>query len=197
MDHMGNKRKKGFRDDRQPPPKSAQQQSAEEELRQFRATWRQPPLPQRRLILAFSGMAVGTLVAFLIFLLPAQSLVQDLRSRGVTTVAEVTASPKNKYGEAGNVEVRFSGPEGKVQTVLADWGGKRPEGLLSGAQVSVTYDPREPTRVLTTEWVEDPPAMTLPMLITLTLTPVFLLGAILLLIRRRKLLKAREHTATA
>ncbi|MFD6904337.1 DUF3592 domain-containing protein [Streptomyces sp. NPDC060077] len=194
---MGKKKRKRSRDDWQPPPKSAEQQSLDEEVQRFRAAWHQPPVPQRRLILAVFVAALATCVAFLVFLLPAQSLVNDLRSRGVTTTAEVTASPKNKYGEAGNITVRFSGPGGEVETVLADWGGKRPEGLLAGGRVSVTYDPSEPTRVLTTEWVESPPAMTLPMLVTLILTPLFAVGAILLSIRRRKLLRAREQTAAA
>lgn len=194
---MVKKRRKRSRDDWTPPPKSAERQAREQELRGFRASLRQPPLPQRRLILALFGMAVGTCAAFLVFWLPAQSLVDDLRSRGVPVAAEITASPKNKYGEAGNVTVRFSGPRGEVETVLSDWGGKRPEGLPSGAAVSVTYDPQQPTRVLTTEWVDNPPAMTLPMLVTLVLTPLLLGAAILLVIRRRIVLKAREQVAAA
>ncbi|MFI8302690.1 DUF3592 domain-containing protein [Streptomyces sp. NPDC085927] len=188
---MEKKKKKRSRDDWTLPPKSAERQSLDRESKQFRTAVRQPPLPQRRLILTLFVMALGSCVAFLVFWLPSQSLVNDLRSRGVSVAAEITASPKNKYGEAGNVKVRFSGPNGEVETVLGDWGGKRPEGLLEGAAVPVTYDPREPTRVLTAEWVEDPPFMTLPMLITLAFTPLLLGGTILLVMRRRKLLKER------
>ncbi|MFJ7176749.1 DUF3592 domain-containing protein [Streptomyces massasporeus] len=189
------KKKKRSRDDWTLPPKSAERQARDLELQRLRSSVRQPPLPQRRLILTLFVMALGTGVAFLVFWLPSQSLVNDLRSRGLSVAAEITASPKNKYGEAGNVKVRFSGPEGEVETVLSDWGGKRPEGLLPGAAVSVTYDPQEPTRVLTTEWVKNPPVMTLPMFITLVFTPLMTGSAILLAVRRRNLLKAREQTA--
>ncbi|MEU5460773.1 DUF3592 domain-containing protein [Streptomyces althioticus] len=174
------------------PPLSAERRAAEEEARRLRAAIRRPPLPQKRLIAALFLMAAGGFVAFLVFLLPSQSLVNDLRSRGVSVVAEVAAAPKNKYGEAGNVAVRFDGPDGTVETVLHDWGGKRPEGLRAGAVVPVTYDPQEPTRVLTTRWVEDPPTVTLPMLVTVVLAPLLLGAAVLLVVRRRKLLEHRK-----
>ncbi|MGY3203362.1 DUF3592 domain-containing protein [Streptomyces sp. TE5632] len=197
LDLMGKKKKKRSRDDWTLPPKSAEGKALERELQRIRAAVRQPPLPQRRLILTLFVMALGAGSAFLVFLLPSQSLVDDLRSRGVSVAAEITASPKNKYGEAGNVRVRFSGPEGEVETVLSDWGGKRPEGLLQGAVVPVVYDPQEPTRVLTMEWVDSPPVMTLPMLIALVFAPLMLAGAIFAAIRRRNTLKARGQTAAA
>ncbi|MBQ0973432.1 DUF3592 domain-containing protein [Streptomyces griseoincarnatus] len=190
-------KKKRSQGDWTPPPKSAERQAADREVRNLRAAVRQPPLPQRRLILALIALALATFLVFLVFWVPAQTLVSDLRSRGVAVVAEITTSPKNKYGEAGNVTIRFNGPRGEVETVLTDWGGKRPEGLLPGSAVPVTYDPQDPSRVLTTEWVEDPPGMTLPMLVTLVLTPVFLVGVILLVVRRRTLLREREQTAPA
>lgn len=96
-------------------------------------------------------MVMGSCAAFLVFLLPSQSLVNDLRSRGVPIAAEIMASPKNKYGEAGNIKIRFSGPKSEVEIVLSDWGGKRPEGLLQGAVVPVICDPQETTRVMTME----------------------------------------------
>jgi Protein of unknown function (DUF3592) len=183
--------------DRMPPPKSAERRARDRELHQLRVAVSQPSLPQRRLILALFVMAAGTCVAFLMFWLPSESLVNDLRSRGVPVAAEITAAPKNRYGESGNVRVRFVGPKGEIETVLSDWGGKRPGGLLTGAAVSVTYDPQAPTRVLTREWVEHPPGMTLPMLVTLVFTPLLLTGAIALAIRRRNALKAREQAAAA
>ncbi|MFJ9603261.1 DUF3592 domain-containing protein [Streptomyces althioticus] len=175
------------------PPLSAERRAAEEEWRRSRAALNRPPLPQKRLIATLFGLALVTLTAFLMFLLPGRSLVKDLRSRGISVVAEVTAASKNKYGDAGNVKVRFDGPDGTVETELHDWGGKRPEGLRAGAAVPVTYDPQEPTRVLTTRWVEDPPTATLPMLVTAVLTPLLLSGAVFLVVRRRRLLKAGEQ----
>ncbi|MFF5343488.1 hypothetical protein ACFY4H_22705 [Streptomyces althioticus] len=62
--------------------------------------------------------------------------------------------------------MRFDGPDGTVEAVLHDWGGKRPE---------------------------DPPTLTLPMLVTVVLTPLLLSAAILIIVRRRRLLKAGER----
>lgn len=126
------------------PPVSAEKRAAEEEVQRLKAAIRQPPLPQRRLIAALFTVAVITFAAFLVFVLPARSLVNDLRSRGVSVAAEVVSAPKNKYGGAGNVKVRFAGPDGEVDTELNDWGGERPEGLREGTAVLVTYDPGNP-----------------------------------------------------
>ncbi|PWI11365.1 hypothetical protein DIZ27_07565 [Streptomyces sp. NWU339] len=71
----------------------------------------------------------------------------------------------------------------------------RPEGLFQKAVVSVTYDPRDPTRVLTTAWVKDPPMMTMPMLVALLAFLFFMAGTIFITIRRRVLLKKREQIA--
>ncbi|WP_031087948.1 DUF3592 domain-containing protein [Streptomyces sp. NRRL WC-3549] len=193
------KRKKTSRDDWTPPPRSAERRALDRHLRLLRAGGaRLPPVvPQRRLILTLSVMALGACAAFLVFWLPSRSLVDDLRSRGVSVAAEVTAAPKNRYGGAGDVKVRFAGPGGEVETVLSDLGGMRPDGLLPGSAVPVTYDPREPTRVLTTRWLDHPPVMTPPVLVTLVFTPLLLGGAVLLTVRRRTLLQRGARTAVA
>jgi hypothetical protein len=133
---------------------------------------------------------------FLAFSLPAHSLVSDLRSRGVATWAEVTSSPKDHFGSPGNIKIRFEGPKAEVDTALSDWGGRRPGGLVTGKLVSVTYDPHDPTRVLTTAWVKNPPVMTLPMLVSLLVSAFFLAGAIFLTVRRRRRLSDRKQADT-
>ncbi|MGW3494277.1 hypothetical protein [Streptomyces sp. NPDC001020] len=194
---MGKKKtKKRWRDDWTLPPKAAVQKARLAETRRRLTDVRQP-VPQRRLILALFALGVVTACGTLFFRLPSQTLVNDLRSRGVSVWAEVTSSPRDKYGNAGNVKVRFNGPKGEIETSLDDWGGRRPEGLVPGTAVSVTYDPRDPARVLTTEWVKNPPVMTFPMLVSLALSLVMLAGAAFLTIRRRALLKARSRLEAA
>ncbi|MEU7383854.1 DUF3592 domain-containing protein [Streptomyces sp. NPDC042207] len=186
-------KKKRSRDDWTPPPKSAERLAAEAELRKLRAGERQTPLPQRRLVAAIFLMAVAAFGAFLVLWLPSHSLVDDLRSRGVSVAAEIVGSPRDRFGSPGNIRIRFADPErGAQETALSDWGGRRPAGLVEGSSVSVTYDPRDPSRVLTTKWVRSPPAMTLPMLVSLVLAPVLLAGAVFLAIRRRMVLKASK-----
>ncbi|MEV7789043.1 DUF3592 domain-containing protein [Streptomyces sp. NPDC088106] len=179
-----------------PPPKSAERIAMEMELRRHRVQMRQPPVPQRRVILGLFALSLMSGGMFLFFLLPSDALVSDLRSRGVSAWAEVTESPKDKYGNPGNVKVKFHGPEGELETQLNDWGGMRPEGLESGGTISVTYDPRDPARVLTTDWVNSPPSITLPMLVALLVFLVLMVGGILVTIRRRILLKKREQDVT-
>lgn len=194
---MANKKKKRRRDDWTPPPKSAARLAAERDLRQFRALRSLPPVPQRRVILAGYGMALLCLAMFLGFLLPSLWAVEDLRSRGVPVAAEVLDTSKNKYGDISKVEVRFEGPDGEVETELHDVAGKYPENLFPGAAVGVTYDPQAPGRALTTEWVQHPPVVSLPLLITGVLTPPLLGLAVLLTFRRRKLLRERARTAAS
>ncbi|WP_258308288.1 DUF3592 domain-containing protein [Streptomyces sp. NWU339] len=189
------KKKKRSRADWTPPPKSAEQVAFETDLRIRRLRLGQPTVPKRRVILGVFAVALMAGGMFLGFLLPSESLVSDLRSRGVSVWAEVTASPRNKYGSPGNIKVKFDGPEGEMETSLYDWGGMRPEGLFQKAVVSVTYDPRDPTRVLTTAWVKDPPMMTMPMLVALLAFLFFMAGTIFITIRRRVLLKKREQIA--
>ncbi|WEV27250.1 hypothetical protein OYE22_20125 [Streptomyces sp. 71268] len=153
-------------------------------------------LPQRRLILCLLALAVLTCSVFLFFFwIPSQSLVDDLRSRGIVAAAEVTDSPKDRFGSAGNVMVRFEGPDGPLREALSEWGGKRPEGLPQGSVVRVVYDPHDPSRVLTQKWVDSPPTLTLPMVVCLVLCPLFLAGAIALTLRRRTLLRLIDSTS--
>lgn len=123
------------------------------------------------------------------FFLPSQSLVAGLRADGVPATAEVISATTDKYGDVGNVRVRFTGPEGQVETGLQQWAGKLPDGLRQGAGIAVTYDPADPGQVMTTAWVRNPPGMTMPMIVTLFFAPLLLLAAILITLRRRRLAK--------
>ncbi|MPY30479.1 hypothetical protein FNH09_03885 [Streptomyces adustus] len=51
--------------------------------------------------------------------------------------------------------------------------------------------------MLTTAWVKSPPTVTLPMLVSLVLSPFFLAGALFLTFRRRRLLIERAGAQTA
>lgn len=189
---MKKKRTKRSRNDWTLPPKVAQQNARLEESRRKIALARQP-VPQRRLILTVLTLFLVAFGMFLAFSLPSHSLVSDLRSRGVATWAEVTSSPRDHFGSPGNIKIQFKGPKGEIDTALSDWGGRRPGGLVTGKLVSVTYDPHDPTRVLTTAWVKNPPVLTLPMLVSLIVSAFFLVGTILLTVRRRRLLSDRKH----
>lgn len=193
---MGTKRKRP-QGEWQQPAKSAERQALEEELRRLRSRVRQPTLPQRRLIATLFAVSLVAFGAFLVFFLPSQSLVSDLRSRGVATWATVTSAPRDKFGSPGNIKIRFDAPKGEVDTTLSDWGGRRPDGLVPGNLVSVTYDPHDPTRVLTTAWVKHPPTMTLPMLVSLVMGVLLLAGATLVTIRRRILQKSEKRPEAA
>ncbi|GAB2780155.1 hypothetical protein GCM10027073_11050 [Streptomyces chlorus] len=179
------------------PPKSAEQVSSEAESRRRHLQLKQPPVPKRRVILGVFALSLVIGGMFLSLLLPSESLVSDLRSRGISVWAEVTASPRDKYGNPGNIKVKFDGPGGEMETSLYDWGGMRPEGLVPGGLVSVTYDPRDPARVLTTAWVKSPPMMTMPLLVGLLGFLFFLAGTVFITIRRRVLLKRREQIAAS
>lgn len=191
------RKKEKRRADWMPPPKSAERVAHEAEWRRRRFLRAQPPVPPWRVILGLAAMSLLTGGMFLVFLLPSDSLVSELRSRGVSVWAEVTASPKDKYGNPGIVKVKFSDAEEERETLLHDWGGMRPEGLEPGGAVSVTYDPRDPGRVLTTDWVRNPPTMTAPMPVTLLLFLLFLAGAVFGAIRRRIPLEGRKRVTAA
>jgi hypothetical protein len=194
---MGKKKKRSSRSEWTIPPKVVKQNARRLELR--RAVFdRQRKVPRWRLIIALFAAFAIMIGMFLGFLIPSQSLVGDLQSRGVSAWAEVTSSSRDKYGSPGNIKVRFDGPDGEIETRLHDWGGMRPEGMISGSRVSVIYDPRDPDRVLTSEWVNRPPVVTLPMLVTLLVSLFFLAGAIAGTVRRRILLnEGRTGEATS
>ncbi|MEU0246010.1 hypothetical protein ABZ192_17025 [Streptomyces sp. NPDC006235] len=119
------------------------------------AGWKpRPPLPQLRVILAGSGLFLLCAGMALAFFLPSHSLVQDLRSRGVSAASTVVGvDSKPKY-----VKVRLvSGPEAGTEVKLSEYAGMLPE-TQTDASMIVTYDPEVPSRILTQGWVEDPPA---------------------------------------
>ncbi|AQW48458.1 DUF3592 domain-containing protein [Streptomyces violaceusniger] len=175
------KRKKRPPDQWQRPPLSAHRQAVEAMVRD----WRQcPPLPQRSHIAMGLAFALVTTGMFLAYWLPSKSLVDDLRSRGVTTVAEVTGRDNNPR----SVQVEFDGPSGTVRTDLYDWGGVYPD-VKVGDQLDVTYDREDSSRVLMRSWVDDPPTFSLPALGLLGMAPLFLAGTVVLTLRRRRILR--------
>ncbi|QCD57542.1 hypothetical protein CEB94_23830 [Streptomyces hawaiiensis] len=106
------------------------------------------------MILAGFGLFLLCVGMTLFFLLPSRSLVQDLRSRGVSAAATVIGvDSKPKY-----IRVRLvSSPKAGTEAKLSEYAGMLPE-TETGASVIVTYDPEAPSRVLTQGWVADPPA---------------------------------------
>ncbi|GHD31880.1 hypothetical protein GCM10010313_75800 [Streptomyces violarus] len=119
------------------------------------AAWKpRPPLPQLRVILVGFGLFLLCVGMALAFLLPPHSLVQDLRSRGVSAAATVVGvDSKPKY-----VKVRLvSSPKAGTEVKLWDYAGMLPE-TQTGASMIVMYDPKDPSRILAQSWVEDPPA---------------------------------------
>ncbi|GGU11597.1 hypothetical protein [Streptomyces coeruleorubidus] len=113
-----------------------------------------PKLPQRRVILAMSGIFVLCIGIALTLWLPPRYLIQDLRSRGVDSVATVVGvDSKPKY-----VKVRLvTGPRAGNEVKLSDYAGMYPD-THTDATLVVTYDRDHPSRVLVRSWVEDPPA---------------------------------------
>lgn len=144
-----------------------------------------PKLPQRRVILAGLGMSLLCAGMTAVFWLPSQSLVRDLRSRGVTSAATVVGvDSKPKY-----VKVRFvSGPQMGAEIKLSDYAGMYPEARPDGA-ILVTYDPEQPSRALSHGWVENPPA-NLPAYGTSALTLVCLSLTTAVIIRRVRILRS-------
>ncbi|MGA5893786.1 hypothetical protein [Streptomyces venetus] len=148
---MAKKRRRRPAEQYQLPPHI---KKARQEVTRAKAWKPQPPLPQLHVILA--GFALFLLCAgmALFFLLPPRSLVQDLRSRGVSAAATVVAvDSKPKYVKVRLVSSLKAGTEVK----LSEYAGMLPK-TENGASLIVTYDPEAPTRVLAQGWVEDPPA---------------------------------------
>ncbi|CAM5700477.1 hypothetical protein SPURM210S_00372 [Streptomyces purpurascens] len=96
------------------------------------------------MILVGFGLFLLCVGMALAFLLPSQSLVQDLRSRGVSAAATVVGvDSQPKY-----VKVRLvSSPKAGTEVELWDYGGMLPE-TQTGASMIVTYDPEDPSRIL-------------------------------------------------
>ncbi|MEU0221481.1 DUF3592 domain-containing protein, partial [Streptomyces sp. NPDC006265] len=127
---------------------------AHQEVADAKAWKPRPPLPQLHVILTVFGLFLLCVGMALFFLLPSRSLVQDLRSHGVSAAATVVGvDSKPKY-----VKVRLvSSPKAGTEVELSEYAGMLPE-TETGASVIVTYDPEDPSRVLVQGWVEDPPA---------------------------------------
>ncbi|MGX1560293.1 hypothetical protein [Streptomyces sp. NPDC055506] len=127
---------------------------AHQEVAEARAWRPRPPLPQIRVILAGVGLVLLSIGMTLFLWLPSRSLVQELRSHGVSAAATVVdVDSKPKY-----VKVRLvSSPKAGTEVKLSDYAGMLPE-TQPGASMIVTYDPEDPSRILAQSWVEDPPA---------------------------------------
>ncbi|MFE6716702.1 DUF3592 domain-containing protein [Streptomyces albidoflavus] len=187
------KRKRKRRADWTPPPKSARTLASEREWARWKALAAVPAVPRRRQIIGIFAFGLAAVGLFLLFLLPSRSLVADLRSRGVPVVAEVVDTSNNKYDDLREVVVRFRGSEGEVETELHDWGGRYPEGLSAGTDIMVTFDPQDPSRVLPSRWVADPPLVTTPMLVVAVCGFPFVVLPWFAMVRRRRLLRRRAR----
>ncbi|WP_143668882.1 MULTISPECIES: DUF3592 domain-containing protein [unclassified Streptomyces] len=143
-----------------------------------------PPLPPWRVIWACIGFVALCVGMALVFWLPSRSLVEDLRSRGVTVAATVVdVDTKPKY-----VKVRFAqGPRRGTTVKLSEIAGMLPDAH-SGDSMQVTYDPNDPSRSLDHSWVMAPPA-NLPLYGVSALAAFFLSGAVVLTLRRRWILR--------
>jgi hypothetical protein len=148
---MAKKKRKAGARQHQLPPHVEEARKATAEAKAWKP---RPKLPQRRVIGAMSGIFLLCVGMVLALALPAHSLVQDLRSRGVSVAATVVGvDSKPKY-----VKVRLvSGPKAGEEVKLWDYAGMFPE-TQTGASMIVTYDPEDPSRILAQSWVEDPPA---------------------------------------
>ncbi|MEU6183690.1 hypothetical protein [Streptomyces coeruleorubidus] len=150
------------------------------------AGWRSGPKPpQRRLILAMVGISLLCFGMATVFWLPSQSLVQDLRSRGITSAATVIdVDSKPKY-----VTVRLaSGPRAGDEVKLSEYAGMQPDAQVNETLL-VTYDPKQTSQILSRGWVEDPPP-NLPAYGTAALAVLCLSLTAAAAIRRRRILRA-------
>jgi len=178
---MAKKKKKRPADHYRLPPRAEKARQAATKMTDWKP---RPILPQRRVILAGLGLSLLCVGMALALWIPSQSLVQDLRSRGVTAAATVTGvDSKPKY-----VKVRFvSGTKSGTEVKLSDYAGMYPD-TRSGASILVTYDPEDPSRSLAHYWVEDPP-MNLPAYGTSALAVLFLVLTLAVVLRRRWILR--------
>ncbi|GAA2763782.1 hypothetical protein GCM10010103_28230 [Streptomyces paradoxus] len=148
---MAKKKRKPRTGQHQLPPHVKEARKAVAEA----AAWKpRPKLPQRRVILAMSGISLLCIGIALALWLPSYYLVRDLRSRGVdsaATVVDVDSKPKF-------VKVRLvSGPRAGDEVRMSDYAGMYPD-THADASLVVTYDRDNPSRILARAWVEDPPA---------------------------------------
>ncbi|NGO45778.1 DUF3592 domain-containing protein [Streptomyces ureilyticus] len=126
------------------------------------------------------GVSVLAIGIFLGLLLPANSLVDDLGDRGVTTSAVVTGVDNKPE----HVKVKFKVSGKSIQTDLQDFAGMRPEASV-GENLMVVFDPRDPKRVLSQDWVDEPPFLSFPILGTALLALLCTAMAVAVILRRR------------
>lgn len=163
------------------PPKVARYSG---EAKRYRTLEPKPVAPSKGTILGLLGgvLLTGGLLTGL--WLPSHILVTDLQARGVTTLATVTAVTKHPR----SVKVRFIGPDGPMKTDLMDVAGRLPETHVKGS-ISVTYDPRTPSRVLERSWVTTPVFLNLPVLGSAAMFVLTAAGTGAAILRRRHILR--------
>ncbi|UOB11015.1 hypothetical protein MQE23_18915 [Streptomyces sp. HP-A2021] len=163
------------------PPRAERARQAAARVAQFKP---RPPLPGLRVIWACIGLCASFVGMALFFWLPSRSLVEDLRSHGVTVAATVIdVDTKPKY-----VKIRLvQGPEKGTAVELSEIAGMLPDAH-TGDSMLVTYDPKDPSRILARSWVTAPPA-DLPTYGTAALAAFFLSGSVALTLRRRWILR--------
>lgn len=132
------------------PPKVAHAQQLAARVAEYKP---RPDPPTLRLILGLFGLWALCLGMALLFWFSPRPLVHDLRDRGITVAAEVTAvDNKPKY-----VQVRFvHGPDRGTTVKLSEYAGMLPE-TRTGDSLLVTYDRKNPSRSLAAAWVTHPP----------------------------------------
>ncbi|MFI1484578.1 DUF3592 domain-containing protein [Streptomyces sp. NPDC020747] len=162
------------------PPHTEETRASSQRWAKIKEAKSRPLLPGRKTILGMLGVSALTIGMFLALLLPANSLVDDLNDRGVTASAVVTGvDNKPKY-----VKVKFKFSGNTTQTDLYDFAGMQPE-VNVGENLMVVYDPRNPNRVLSQDWVDNPPFLSFPILGTALLALVCTAMAVTVILRRR------------
>ncbi|MCX5060617.1 hypothetical protein OOK12_27070 [Streptomyces sp. NBC_00452] len=178
---MAEKKSKRPADQFRLPPHSDESRQAAIRMAEWK---RRPKLPQRRVLLGGFSLFLLCVGMALALWLPSQSLVHDLRSRGVTAVATVVGVDS----EPTYVRVRLvSSTEAGTEVKLSDYAGMYPD-THTGKSMLVTYDPEEPSRILAQNWVANPPP-NLPTYGTSALAFVFLGLTVAVLLRRRWVLR--------
>ncbi|MFF7910665.1 hypothetical protein [Streptomyces sp. NPDC007914] len=126
----------------------------------------------------------------LFFWLTAHSVLQDLRSEGVTVAARVIGvdnKPKR-------VQIRLAqGPASGLEADLGDYAGMYPD-VNVGDPMLVTYDPKDIRRSLDQRWVRNPPP-NLPAYGASAMSLFFLAGTVVAMLRRHRLVRMHD-TAT-
>ncbi|MEU0999281.1 DUF3592 domain-containing protein [Streptomyces tibetensis] len=182
------KRKRRPADQYQLPPKVEHARQAAARMATFQPRL---PIPRLRVIWGCTGLGALCVGMALFFWLPSRSLVEDLRSSGVTAAATVIdVDTKPKY-----VKIRISqGPKAGTAVKLSEIAGMLPDAR-AGDSMLVTYDPKDPSRSLARSWVMAPP-VNLPAYGSSAFAVFFLLGAAAVSFRRRRILRTWPPNAS-